>query len=722
MKKLLLLLSILPNLCIYILLVFMFSACEQNIPEQKKDLLFVLPHFRAEQVDSLPRPYKAIICDVNRDGKPDIVGLATEPTALFWYENPSWDRHLITGETVNNIDAAPYDIDGDSYPDLALASNFRLQETDRTGMIHWLRNPGEKEGPWETFHIASSPMAHRLVWADTDGDGKKELFNAPIVGPGDQPPRYDIPVKTMKCVIPGDPEKKWPAQVVDHELTLLHGIMATDWDDDGREDLLTASQEGISLIRHPGAGVWERKVLIPCVHNSNARSGASEIAVGELNGRRFLATIEPWHGNELVVYFQGGPERDTWERHVVDDQLTDGHALAVEDLNYDGNDEIVAGYRQGDRSLFWYTQPEEGNWHKFPVEMGGMGSSSVDLADMDADGHTDIVAAGTNNNSIKWYRQVPYTELTGSWEAGRNLVVMEKGIHQVGFYSPGGKHIKSVRVGNHPHEMVISEDGRFAYVTDNGTMRYSEPAEGGKTISVINLETMEKTGQYELDPFRRPHAISIDYASGLLAVGVENPDRQLLMESSTGKILDHWDTRGKTPHMNSISEGAEWIYASNTQSGTIAAIRVATGETTLIEVGENPQGSALNPEGSKLFVSCRDHIAVIDTEILEVIDRIKPGALRCAVTPDGKTLVTASRWNGVGFIDVATHHMDDHIQLPFQPFSLTLSRDGKWAFTSAEPEEIAYIISVTERKVAFKFKTITGSRPDPFYDIDLQRK
>ena len=65
--------------------------------------------------------------------------------------------------------------------------------------------------------------------------------------------------------------------------------------------------------------------------------------------------------------------------------------------------------------------------------------------------------------------------------------------------------------------------------------------------------------------------------------------------------------------------------------------------------------------------------------------------------------------------------MEEHIQLPFQPFSLTLSKDGRWAFTSAEREEIAYIISVPERKVVFKFKTIPGSRPDPSYDINITR-
>jgi len=51
---------------------------------------------------------------------------------------------------------------------------------------------------------------------------------------------------------------------------------------------------------------------------SRPRRGASEIAVGQVRGRRFLATIEPWHGEQLVVYFEAKPG-ELWSRHMIDD-------------------------------------------------------------------------------------------------------------------------------------------------------------------------------------------------------------------------------------------------------------------------------------------------------------------------------------------------------------------------------------------------------------------
>jgi len=709
------------RLITFIIAISLYSCAGKQV-QQESAGLFSFPHFESHLIDSPENPYRVKVCDINQDGLPDIIGLSTEPTMLAWYENPTWEKHPVTGETVNNIDVAVHDIDQDGYPDLAVASNFELSETFREGQIHWLKNPGKSGGAWEIFHIATSPMAHRLLWADIDGNGIKELINAPIVGKGDAPPLYNIPPKIVWYEIPDNPSLAWEEGVIDNELTLVHGIMVVDWNDDGSDDLLTASREGIHLFSFQEDRKWSREKIVAGLTDGVTHRGCSDVSTGMLGGNRFLVSIEPWHGNELVIYIRDGDPNGQWKRNVIDDQLTDGHALATGDLDRDGNDEIMAGYRMGDHSLYCYkcTDPESDEWYKIAIDVGDMAASGVDVADMDDDGYKDIIAAGSVTDNIEWYRSLPLSVFPDRWSENRNLVVVEKGLHQVGFYGPDGEHIKSIPVGKHPHEIVLSADGKTAFVTDNGTMRYATPAEGGHTISIIDLTKMEKKGTFLTDPFRRPHGITIDHKAGLLAVGTENPDRLLLMDAESGGIKGDWDPGGKTPHMNNISEGGEWVYAINVASGNVAAIEVKTGNTTIIDVGVGPQGSAISKDGSQLFVSCQNHLSVIDTKRLEETDRIIPGALRCAITPDNSTLVTASTWKGIGFFDVASHELLYHLQMPFQMFSMTLSADGKYAFASAEPEEISYIISVEERKVVFKFKTIPGSRPDPFYDIKIQ--
>jgi hypothetical protein len=148
---------------------------------------------------------------------------------------------------------------------------------------------------------------------------------------------------------------------------------------------------------------WTRTQLAAGDQQSTPKRGASEIGVGKVGGKRFLATIEPWHGNQVVVYTEaipGGP----WNRHVIDPDFHDGHALACADLDSDGNDEIVAGYRGPGTSLYaYYAADASGaNWERQLLD-AGMAASCVTLADVNGDGRLDVVAIGASTANVKWY-------------------------------------------------------------------------------------------------------------------------------------------------------------------------------------------------------------------------------------------------------------------------------------------------------------------------------
>ena len=59
-------------------------------------LLAVQPmHFEKTTIaDDLVGGYQVIPCDVNGDGRPDLIALASGMTDLVWFENPTWDRHV----------------------------------------------------------------------------------------------------------------------------------------------------------------------------------------------------------------------------------------------------------------------------------------------------------------------------------------------------------------------------------------------------------------------------------------------------------------------------------------------------------------------------------------------------------------------------------------------------------------------------------------------------
>ena len=133
--------------------------------------------------------------------------------------------------------------------------------------------------------------------------------------------------------------------------------------------------------------------------------------MGKTSAGRFLAAVEPWHGNTLVVYTpsgQGGP----WQRSVLADDLREGHGLACADFLGIGSDQIVVGWRNPNAEkkvgIRLYVPPDAlgSPWKSHVIDENTMACEDLKVADLDGDGRPDIVASGrsTHNLVIYWNR------------------------------------------------------------------------------------------------------------------------------------------------------------------------------------------------------------------------------------------------------------------------------------------------------------------------------
>ena len=204
----------------------------------------------------MPGGYSVIVADINKDGKPDVIGMTQRVNELAWYENPTWERHVMVKDMKSMVNMAAADIDGDGIPELAIQNEFSMDAAQSPGLVWVLHHQGDPRGPWKASKVDQLITSHHIAWADVDGDGKKELINAPLIGPKSVAPRYDQDkVSLVYYHVPKDLDGEWKRLMIDDQLNgILHRARVVKWVDGKRDQILTTGFDGIMLHQATGTG------------------------------------------------------------------------------------------------------------------------------------------------------------------------------------------------------------------------------------------------------------------------------------------------------------------------------------------------------------------------------------------------------------------------------------------------------------------------------------
>jgi hypothetical protein len=358
------------------------------------------PAFEAKVIDDNVGKvcYAVTVADVDNDGDSDIVALTEN--RVIWYEQPSWAAHVILKDQtpLDNVSIAPHDIDGDGLVDFAIAAGWT-----KTGTLHWIHRGSDPKALWDIAAIGEETNVHRIRWADVLGKGTPQLVISPLnasTGNGVRLLAYEIPESPRTS--------RWTSTVLDSELNRMHNHWHLDFDGNNSIDTITASREGLSLIRRTESG-WQREHLADGATGADDPNlnGAGEVKVGRLvGGGRFLTSVEPMHGTQLAVYLQsaaGAP----WKRHVIDSGFVRGHALWTADFDGDGTDEIAFGHSDTPQTFgvnVYHASNKDGTeWKKQILDEGGIATEDLVVADLTGDGRPDIVAGGRATHNVKLY-------------------------------------------------------------------------------------------------------------------------------------------------------------------------------------------------------------------------------------------------------------------------------------------------------------------------------
>jgi YVTN family beta-propeller protein len=269
-----------------------------------------------------------------------------------------------------------------------------------------------------------------------------------------------------------------------------------------------------------------------------------------------------------------------------------------------------------------------------------------------------------------------------------------------------------VPVGNGPHEVVFSADGKLAFVANYGAQS------PGSSISVIHVAQMKELRRVELAPLMRPHGLVV--LGGKLYFTAE-VNRAIARYDPTENKLDWLMGTGQNgSHMIVLTPDQRRIYTTNIGSDTITAFEFnavppSGSKVTHVAVGKQPEAIDLSPDGREVWVGLNvdGGVDIVDTTSLKVTERVKLGSrpYRVRFTPDGKqVLFTLLGTKEISLYDSATRKELRKLAIPSVPMGVTFTPDGKTAFVSvAQPDAV---VKVDLEKMTIVGSVESGSAPD----------
>jgi hypothetical protein len=362
------------------------------------------PKFRAVEIDGhLGVGSDLAIADVDGDGKPDL--LVADKQSLVWYRNPDWKRLLIAGKLseFEHITISAAAKDGKSAGPLeylAVTDGAPWDPASARGASFYLTPGSDRTQAWAAKPLPITATAHRSGWV-FGPEGKLSLMEIPLHGFNDTKEGVGEGVKVAFCGTAKPSGDDWVTTLLPTSLHMSHGFIRQPGSE-AKPSYLVACKEGVALLTPE-----DNEIHLLINKERDGAQGAGEIGCGTLpGGQPFIATVEPMHGNQVIVYTEK-PDH-SWDRTVVDKTLNDGHALVCGDLLKAGSDQIVAGSRLANAdgkfgvNLYTYSAADHA-WHKTPVDENGMSCERLALADINSDGKLDIIAAGRATKNLKVY-------------------------------------------------------------------------------------------------------------------------------------------------------------------------------------------------------------------------------------------------------------------------------------------------------------------------------
>lgn len=310
----------------------------------------------------------------------------------------------------------------------------------------------------------------------------------------------------------------------------------------------------------------------------------------------------------------------------------------------------------------------------------------------------------------------------------RSLLILSKVDRTLAIVDPSSLAVLArVPVGEDPHEVVVTADGRTAYASNTGSGRFHQ-------LSVVDLVGQKPLPAVDTGAFLGPHGLAmVDgkiwfTAQGSMAVARYDPAR--------GVIDQVLGTGQERTHMLRVRADQKWLVATNVDSGSLSFFEnvlipppvtpmgyVMPGAKpelgwrhTIVPVEKGVEGFDLSPDGRELWTATPQsgHVFVMDRVAQKVVATLSDlvlGVNRVKFTLDGKrVLISSARTGELVVFDAASRREQARIPLGKGATEILLDPEDPRAFVACTPDHRVAVVDLVKLTVTGYVEA--GGRPD----------
>ena len=296
------------------------------------------------------------------------------------------------------------------------------------------------------------------------------------------------------------------------------------------------------------------------------------------------------------------------------------------------------------------------------------------------------------------------------------LLVLEKSDKSLAIVDPATlKVVGRLPAGEDPHEIVASEDGKYAYISNYGAFQNPQ-----HTLSVADLAQQKALPAVDLGALRAPHGL--DIINGRVYFTAEGSKVIGRYDPSTRQIDWILGIGQNRTHMLTVAKDENRIFTSNVKADCIGILdRDKNGDAsgwigTYVTVGKGPEGFDVSPDGNELWAA-NSHdgtVSVIDVaskKVVQSFDLHTKFVNRVKFTPDGKQVLMTDLGTGdLIVLDAASKKELKRISLGHGVAGILIVPDGSRAYVAVSPDSQVAVVDLKTLTVTGRIST--GRGPD----------